>query len=108
MNTNELSQVAFTALWLRNATKMGWCQHCRWSRTLEYHLKTKDRKVIRKVFSQLLSQGYFLSLRIANGHHPHYLFTPEPIIDDEMKERAIKYWRWYDNYRQGWKPDWGN
>ena len=106
MDIIQNAQMVYTALWIRNATKMGWSQHCRWSKTLEWHLKTRDRKILRKVFSQLLNQGYFLSLRVADGHHPHYLFVPEPILDPEMKEKAIKYWRWSQNYSKGWQPDW--
>lgn len=101
-----LADTAYTALWTRNATKMGWCQHCRWSKSIGWHLKTNDKSLIRKVFALLMSRGHFLQLRLCKGSHPHYLFVPEAIVDPEAKRKATAYFRWFNNWHKGWKADW--
>lgn len=103
---SQMADIAYSALWTRNATKMGWCQHCRWSKTLGWHLQTRDKNLIRKVFGVLLNRGHFLLRRLCNGSHPHYLFVPEAIVDEEAKDKAISYYRWWINWNKGWKADW--
>jgi hypothetical protein len=96
----------YTALWLRNYTKSGWTLHANLNRVCGFYLPTITKAERTKVISILIKRGHFLSRKLTARSHPHYLFVPDPITNENAVRDAVNYWRWTEHWEKGWKPDW--
>ena len=91
--TEEVSMVdvAYTALWNRNATRMKFMTYKRWGPMLKYYLPQLDNRQRRHVFQKLVRAGYFIARKINPTGHQSYLFTQvstSQLTEEQIEERV--------------------